>query len=149
MRAVALGRDLDSWEIVAVREKTSFELPDARREAFGRVRRGDADVWMDTGSLDAEFFPLLEPVADKGRVLSYASVTAAPRDGRLMILSDTLIHESPSIREKIGIVGRPEAGPVSRRKRSNLRRHSVNPVKRLKTDPCTQPISFINHCDHR
>ena len=101
--ATALGRELSPWETVAVRDRVDAAVPEARAEAFHRVKRGDADVWMDTGPLDGGFFSLLGPTAEKGRVLSHATVRAAPGAGRLMILTDTLIHESPGIREKIGI----------------------------------------------
>jgi phosphate butyryltransferase len=79
----------------------------ARVKSLAMTKGGDADFCLDTGPLDTDFFSLL---LDRGtgiirdEVLSYVSVLDIPKEGRLTLLTDTLIHPTPSLPEKVHIL---------------------------------------------
>ncbi|MBW2035303.1 MAG: hypothetical protein JRI94_17295 [Deltaproteobacteria bacterium] len=86
---------------------SSVNIEEARQEALSLVQGGKADILLDTGPLEAGFFSLL---TDKiggingGQVLSYVNILTAPKDGRLIMLTDTLINGTPCLKDKVCIV---------------------------------------------
>jgi len=81
-------------------------IREAREEALGLVQTEESGLLLDTGPLDANFFSL---VADKKtghnheHILSYVSIMIAPKDGRLTLLTDSLINNQPGLEEKIAV----------------------------------------------
>lgn len=87
--------------------RISADIQEGRMEALGLVQKGEADVFMDMGPLDARFFALLKERAtakEEGKVLSYVSIMIEPKKRRPTLLTDTLINQSPGLEEKVGIV---------------------------------------------
>jgi phosphate butyryltransferase len=86
---------------------SSVNIEEARQEALSLVQGGKADILLDTGPLAAGFFSLL---TDKiggingGQVLSYVNILTAPKDGRMIMLTDTLINGTPCLKDKVCIV---------------------------------------------
>jgi len=79
----------------------------ARQEALRLLEEGEAEALLDMGPLDSRFFSLLiESGAQnkKNHLLSYVSVFIAPKNGRLTLLTDTLINSAPGLNEKVHIV---------------------------------------------
>ena len=82
------------------------DIREARQEALSLAQAEESGLLLDTGPLDAGFFSL---VADKKtghnheHTLSYVSILIAPKDGRLTLLTDTLINNQPGLEEKIAI----------------------------------------------
>jgi len=79
----------------------------ARQEALRLLKEGEAEALLDTGPLDSRFFSLLiesDAQIKKNHLLSYVSVFMAPKDGRLTLLTDTLINSAPGLNEKVHIV---------------------------------------------
>ncbi len=81
-------------------------IREARQEALSLAQAEESGLLLDTGPLDTNFFSL---VADKKaghnheHILSYVSIMIAPKDGRLTLLTDTLINNQPGLAEKIGV----------------------------------------------
>jgi len=89
------------------RSLPSADLAQARAGALGMAREGRADLVLDTGPLDQEFLALLNDKSlgvKSGLILSYVSLFSAKKDGRLTLLTDTLINGAPGIKKKVGIV---------------------------------------------
>jgi phosphate butyryltransferase len=83
------------------------DIGTARRMSLDMIRRGDAELYLDTGPLDKSFFSFLmdrDVGIGKGERLSYVSVLETPKEGRLTLLTDTLIHAAPDLEEKIEIL---------------------------------------------
>ena len=83
------------------------DITEARQEALRLVNNGKVEAFLDMGPLDHSFFSLLsEPEAQikKNNLFSYVSILMAPKDGRLTLLTDTLINSNPGITEKVLIV---------------------------------------------
>ncbi|MGM0426575.1 MAG: phosphate acyltransferase [Thermodesulfobacteriota bacterium] len=82
------------------------DITTARQEAFRLAQSQESALILDTGPLDADFFSLLSAIntdnSNKG-ILSYVSVLGAPKDGRLILLTDPLIHHPSGIHEKIAV----------------------------------------------
>ena len=79
----------------------------ARHEALSLLKEGEAEALIDTGPLDSRFFSLLiksDAQIKKNHLLSYVSVFMAPKNGRLTLLTDTLINSAPGLNEKVHIV---------------------------------------------
>lgn len=92
-----------NWEI----DSPSIGIREAGIRAMELMREGKADILLYTGPLDKEFFSLLwEQIKglNQTQVLSYVSLFSFPNNDRFTFFTDTLIHGSPGLREKIGIV---------------------------------------------
>jgi phosphate butyryltransferase len=79
----------------------------ARMRSLERIKKGDAELYLDTGPADTGFFSLLRDRRRgiiRGGVLSYVSVLFIPKGGRLTLLTDTLINATPGLAEKIHIL---------------------------------------------
>ncbi|MEA3360789.1 MAG: phosphate acyltransferase [Thermodesulfobacteriota bacterium] len=79
----------------------------ARQEALRLLEEGGAEALLDMGPLDSGFFSLLiksNAQIKKNHLLSYVSVFMTPKDGRLTLLTDTLINSAPGVNEKVHIV---------------------------------------------
>ena len=104
---VACGRSLSGAKPDMEVLSSSAAIEEARRTAMNLIQTGDADLLLDTGPLGTGFLSLIR---DKNMdmsvnpVLSYVNLMVAPRDGRLTLLTDTLINDRPGIKEKIGSV---------------------------------------------
>ena len=86
---------------------SSHPLEEARLDAMAMVRAGDAELLVDTGPVDPSFFSTINDKRvgiREGKVLSYINIFTAPKNGRLTMLTDTLINPEPDLKEKIGIV---------------------------------------------
>lgn len=83
------------------------DIRTARMKALDMAMEGDADLYLDTGPLDSEFFSCL---VDKSKglirrgLLSYVSILEIPKEGRITLLTDTMINAMPSLKEKIHIL---------------------------------------------
>lgn len=83
------------------------DIRTARLKSLDMARKGDAELYLDTGPLDAEFF---SNILDRRRgivkrqIVSYVSVLDIPKAGRLTLLTDTLINAMPVLKEKIHIL---------------------------------------------
>ncbi|RLB23095.1 MAG: hypothetical protein DRG76_05055 [Deltaproteobacteria bacterium] len=83
------------------------DIREARDGALELLENGKVEALLDTGPLDEDLFSFLDHLAatDNGtRVISYVSVFRSVRNGRLTLFTDTLIHTSPSLKEKAGII---------------------------------------------
>jgi len=82
------------------------DMLQARQEALRLIEEGEAEALLDTGPLDSGFFSLLmeSEVQIERHLLSYVSVFMAPKNGRLTLLTDTLINSAPGLNEKVHIV---------------------------------------------
>jgi len=82
------------------------DIQEARQQALSLAQAEESGLLLDTGPLDTSFFSL---IADKRtghndkHILSYVSILMAPKDGRLTLLTDTLINKQPGLEEKIAI----------------------------------------------
>jgi phosphate butyryltransferase len=75
--------------------------------ALDMAKKGEAELYLDMGPLDTGFFSL---VLDRNRgiirggILSYVSILDIPKQGRLTLLTDTMINATPGLAEKIHIL---------------------------------------------
>ena len=82
------------------------DIREAREEALRLAQAEGSGLLLDTGPLDANFFSLFankKTGHNHEHILSYVSIMIAPKDGRLTLLTDTLINNQPGLEEKIGV----------------------------------------------
>lgn len=84
------------------------EILTARMKSLDMAKRGDAELYLDTGPPDASFFSLLLDRRRgniRGEIMSYVSILGMPKEGRpTLLLTDTLINAAPDLAEKIHIL---------------------------------------------
>ncbi|MDI6761982.1 MAG: phosphate acyltransferase [Thermodesulfobacteriota bacterium] len=104
---LAIGRsfaDMDGEMEIAF---SSVDVDEARLRALNLIQSGKAEILMDTGPLEKRFFSLLFDQIKGiggGEIISYVSLLIPPGTGRLTLFTDTLIHRSPRLKDKVGIV---------------------------------------------
>ncbi len=104
---VACGRSFSNAGSDMEIKFSSIGIEEARREAMDILNSGNADILLDTGPLGPGILSLIreknmDPFGNS--VLSYVNAMVAPKDGRLTLLTDTIINNRPDIKKKIGIV---------------------------------------------
>jgi phosphate butyryltransferase len=104
---VAAGQSLaDLSGDMDVRFKDA-DIRTARMRSLERAGKGAADLYMDLGPLDTDFFTLLREWSRetiRGGILSYVSMLHIPKEGRLTLLTDTMVNPAPGLEEKIHIL---------------------------------------------
>ncbi|RLF61212.1 MAG: hypothetical protein DRN37_01415 [Thermoplasmata archaeon] len=79
----------------------------ARQHALRLLEQGEADALLDMGPSNNRLFSVIDETlthTKKSHLLSYVSVFRAPKNGRITLLTDTLINSKPGLKEKIEIV---------------------------------------------
>ncbi|MBW1803410.1 MAG: hypothetical protein JRJ85_22100 [Deltaproteobacteria bacterium] len=76
----------------------------ARMKSLDMAKRGDAELYLDTGPPDTGFFSILldrRRGIIRGGIMSYVNILDIPKKGRLTLLTDTLINAAPDLAKKI------------------------------------------------
>lgn len=79
----------------------------ARMKSLDMAKKGDAELYMDTGPVDTGLFSLLQDKSDggvRGEIMSYVSILSIPKEDKLTMLTDTLINANPDLPKKIHIL---------------------------------------------
>lgn len=104
---VACGESLSELREDAEVHFIDSDLRQSRKVALTLLKEKKAEAMLDMGPLDDTLFSLLngsDTWLRRSSLLSYVSVFIAPKDGRLTLLTDTLINSNPRLKDKIAIV---------------------------------------------